>query len=37
LKSPLLRLLLVIAFAALLVLGIKSGEIGEILFKGSIL
>jgi hypothetical protein len=30
-------LLLIIVFAALLIVGLKAGDIGEILFKGSFL
>jgi hypothetical protein len=37
LRGKLLRLILIIAFAALLVAGLKAGEFEDILFKGSIL
>jgi hypothetical protein len=37
LSNPVLRLLLIIGFVALLVVGLNLGEFEEILFKGSIL
>lgn len=36
-RSKILRLALIIGFAALLVAGLRAGEIPDILFKGSIL